>query len=422
MKLESDLPALLPTATQGPNPGRTQQENGMVDPDKFKVVKKITDEKQEAFSCEDKGSEMIADSFPSEFSNEDGFWPVLDFECSVLSQDLTKGEDYEMVETISQDFHVETELLKRDSDNFTEKSFMEFGMPKGLACCKDDSDCCETSDICMEKVVIPDEKIRFETNTVPVAGEVLASNSRNEELEICHPTFSHSFEVPEDHCPVDAVRPCPEHLIYPAESSVTEDTRRDFSVAHVDEVEQQSAEALHDKSTAGTISILYDAEEVKDSHKEASQVSDSISLKSASTENCEELPIGTQMESGTMAFSPADSTQIPSDCIRNEEPLDDQVGPEFDDGHGYLRLVQQGDHGESSFSVSADLPSGHISYTGPVAYLGSLSCRSDSSVGTSTRSFAFPMYHFKTYISNLVFIMRIFLPPGSFCSLFHCTS
>lgn len=44
---------------------------------------------------------------------------------------------------------------------------------------------------------------------------------------------------------------------------------------------------------------------------------------------------------------------------------------------------------ESASSISGPLP-GLISYSGPIAYSGSLSIRSDSST-TSTRSFAFPM-------------------------------
>ncbi|KAM0015163.1 putative protein BREAKING OF ASYMMETRY IN THE STOMATAL LINEAGE [Helianthus debilis subsp. tardiflorus] len=45
--------------------------------------------------------------------------------------------------------------------------------------------------------------------------------------------------------------------------------------------------------------------------------------------------------------------------------------------------------GESSFSVAAPVPE-HITYSGPIAFSGSTSLRSDSST-TSTRSFAFPI-------------------------------
>lgn len=52
----------------------------------------------------------------------------------------------------------------------------------------------------------------------------------------------------------------------------------------------------------------------------------------------------------------------------------------FQDQHG---------HGETSFSMAGPV-SGLITYSGPIAYSGSLSRRSDSSA-TSTRSFAFPV-------------------------------
>lgn len=50
--------------------------------------------------------------------------------------------------------------------------------------------------------------------------------------------------------------------------------------------------------------------------------------------------------------------------------------------------LQRG-NGESSFSSAGPI-TGLISYSGPIAYSGNLSLRSDSST-TSTRSFAFPM-------------------------------
>lgn len=51
--------------------------------------------------------------------------------------------------------------------------------------------------------------------------------------------------------------------------------------------------------------------------------------------------------------------------------------------------VHRGEGGESSFSVAGPV-SGLITYSGPIAFSGSISLRSDSST-TSTRSFAFPM-------------------------------
>ncbi|KAK4773897.1 hypothetical protein SAY87_028916 [Trapa incisa] len=295
---------------------------------------------------------MIADSFPSEFSNEDGFWPILDLECSIPFEDLTTGKGYEMVGAISEDLCGETEFLKRDLDVSTEKSFMESEMPRVVACCQGDGDCYEARDICMDKVVIPDEKILFQTNMVLVADEVVASNPMNEKLEVCHP-ISDSSEVPEDRCHADPVGSrYPTHLIHPAESSVIEDSKHDSSAARANDVEERSLEVLAHLTAKQKNKGLFDslnAEEMKDRHEDAAQVSDTISaehcgVKRGITEaeissmHKKVLPEALQVESGTMTFSPAEE------------------------------------------------------HSGPVAYLGSLSCRSDSSLGTSTRSFAFPMY------------------------------
>lgn len=211
-----------------------------MDPAKLNAAKKITDEKQDVFLCEVKGSDLIAASLPSELDNEDGFWPVLDFECPVPSEDLTKGKGNEMFEAIKEDLLGETDSLKRDSDKITEEEAKEFELPKVIVCCKDDGDYYETRDICVDKVMIPDEKILFETNTVRLADEEVDSSLMKERLEICHP-ISDASEVPEDRCPADPVgRCCPEHLVHSAENSVTEDLRHDSSAVHVNEAEKQS--------------------------------------------------------------------------------------------------------------------------------------------------------------------------------------
>ncbi|KAJ0552499.1 putative protein BREAKING OF ASYMMETRY IN THE STOMATAL LINEAGE [Helianthus annuus] len=62
-----------------------------------------------------------------------------------------------------------------------------------------------------------------------------------------------------------------------------------------------------------------------------------------------------------------------------------------DSGSDNVAMVNQlhRGEGESSFSVAAPVPE-HITYSGPIAFSGSTSLRSDSST-TSTRSFAFPI-------------------------------
>lgn len=211
-----------------------------MDPTRLNAAKKITGERQDVFLCEVKGSDLIAASLPSELDNEDGFCPVLDFECPVPSKDLTKGKGNEMFEAIKEDLLGETDLLKMDLDMITEKEAKEFELPKVIVCCKDDSDCYETRDICMDKVVIPDEKILFETNTVRLADEEVDSSPMKERSEISHP-ISDAYEVPKDCCPADpAGRCCPEDLVHSAEKLVSDDLLRDSPAAHVNEAEKQS--------------------------------------------------------------------------------------------------------------------------------------------------------------------------------------
>lgn len=71
---------------------------------------------------------------------------------------------------------------------------------------------------------------------------------------------------------------------------------------------------------------------------------------------------------------------------RNEVP--NLNVPEVNDSQAASFGDQRG-HGEMSFSMAGPVSS-LITYSGPVAYSGSLSRRSDGST-TSTRSFAFPM-------------------------------
>ncbi|KVI05297.1 hypothetical protein Ccrd_016381 [Cynara cardunculus var. scolymus] len=76
----------------------------------------------------------------------------------------------------------------------------------------------------------------------------------------------------------------------------------------------------------------------------------------------------------------------------HELPIEAQGAPNHldvaSDNVAMVNPVQRGE-GESSFSVAGPV-SGRITYSGPIAFSGSVSIRSDSST-TSTRSFAFPI-------------------------------
>lgn len=167
-------------------------------------------------------------------------------------------------------------------------------------------------------------------------------------------------------------------------------------------------QVLHDESSAQCIAKLDAAEVMKESCAEAAKDSDVINVKPTFPENrrvewggkgaisvTNELPCCSQVENETTTLSFAASAPTPSDsheslCNGNKEFLDNQDGPRANDGHAFFGWGQHC-QGGSIFSVLEGPSSGLISYSGPVACSGSLSQRSDSSVGTSTRSFAFPV-------------------------------
>ncbi|XVF85753.1 hypothetical protein PTKIN_Ptkin17bG0142600 [Pterospermum kingtungense] len=99
-------------------------------------------------------------------------------------------------------------------------------------------------------------------------------------------------------------------------------------------------------------------------------------------------------ETGSITFDLDSSapTSNKAECHQDldHEPHETGSTPKLEDtaDQPLLNNLQRG-NGESSFSASGPV-TGLISYSGPIAYSGSLSHRSDSST-TSTRSFAFPI-------------------------------
>ncbi|KAL3501542.1 hypothetical protein ACH5RR_035991, partial [Cinchona calisaya] len=84
----------------------------------------------------------------------------------------------------------------------------------------------------------------------------------------------------------------------------------------------------------------------------------------------------------------SDTTLVGSAIRADKKENIDELKNPSQDVADHSSQVQRGD-GESSFSSSGPLP-GLITYSGPIAYSGNISLRSDSST-TSTRSFAFPI-------------------------------
>ncbi|KAK4779915.1 hypothetical protein SAY87_016021 [Trapa incisa] len=310
------------------------------------------------------------------------------FEKHDRPQDLTNWEGSEMVSVIEGDLGGEMKMPHRDFDFFMDKKVTEFEIPK--VCCKGDNDYDEIRSICVDEGKVSDEKalLGTKTDSSPETTFLLnndAAGSLMEEKVDMDPLISNVLQVPEDDCRVDpAGKCCTEQSVDSAEKSTTDGgLQHDGSAAHGNEADQQSAKVLHDEpSTWNT----------KDS--------DLVICKVTVPENCEvklggneatsvtsELPCSSQVETKTTTLIFADSASTPSDshaslCNENKEFIENQDGHKVNEGHVSLCQYQQS-HGDSSFSV----------LQAPVACLGNLSQRSDSSVGTSTRSFAFPVLH-----------------------------
>ncbi|XWS69587.1 hypothetical protein CRYUN_Cryun04dG0192100 [Craigia yunnanensis] len=139
------------------------------------------------------------------------------------------------------------------------------------------------------------------------------------------------------------------------------------------------------------------AEELDCGKGEATQISPaqvSASEESNGSGLVNEVSYDSKLETGSITFDFDSSapTSGKDECRRNldREPLETGSTPKLVDtaDQPFSNNLQRG-NGESSFSVSGPV-TGLISYSGPIAYSGSLSHRSDSST-TSTRSFAFPI-------------------------------
>lgn len=152
------------------------------------------------------------------------------------------------------------------------------------------------------------------------------------------------------------------------------------------------------EAISGNPALVSASEKAHDISEEASSASpDGVSAPSESTKisAAEKLSYNSMLETGSITF---DFDASAPEASGKEDPLqmgDSQcIGTPGTSGleDAPRQSVSSQFHsglGETSFSAAGSLPS-LISYSGPVAYSGSISLRSDSST-TSTRSFAFPI-------------------------------
>ncbi|XWS23050.1 hypothetical protein CRYUN_Cryun29cG0088400 [Craigia yunnanensis] len=163
-------------------------------------------------------------------------------------------------------------------------------------------------------------------------------------------------------------------------------------VSAVEESNTSSEEAILSAPALGSA-----AEESDSGKGEATLISPAQASASEESTSCSlvnEVSYDSKLEPGSITFDFDSSapTSSKDECHRNLdcEPLETGSTPKLVDtaDQPFSNNLQRG-NGESSFSASGPV-TGLISYSGPIAYSGNLSLRSDSST-TSTRSFAFPI-------------------------------
>ncbi|XWS64157.1 hypothetical protein CRYUN_Cryun06bG0162500 [Craigia yunnanensis] len=163
-------------------------------------------------------------------------------------------------------------------------------------------------------------------------------------------------------------------------------------VSAVEESNNSSEEAI--LSAPASVSAAEESDSGKGEATQISPAQASASEESTGSSLVNEVSYGSKPETGsiTFDFDSSSPTSSKDECCQNpdREPLETGSTTKLEDtaDQPFSNNLQCG-NGESSFSASGPV-TGLISYSGPIAYSGSLSLRSDSST-TSTRSFAFPI-------------------------------
>ncbi|KAK8604291.1 hypothetical protein V6N13_099238 [Hibiscus sabdariffa] len=175
-------------------------------------------------------------------------------------------------------------------------------------------------------------------------------------------------------------------------SSVKEVTVTPSLASAVEESNDSSEEAI--LSASALVSAAEDSDPGKGEATLISSVPASVSKESSSSCLVNETSNDSRLEGGriTLHFDSSAPRSSKDECSHNldSEPLVTGSPSKPEDGvdQPFSNILQRG-NGESSFSVAGPV-TGLITYSGPIAYSGNLSLRSDSST-TSTRSFAFPI-------------------------------
>lgn len=388
-----------------------------------------------------KYDENIAAPLPIDVNSGDGFWPVPGLSNPEADEVLTGSDKLTVKSSFASntDSTGETELVKEPLDLFTDKTVTECEVDKSIPCHKGNPSC-DVKDICVDEGVPSHKATLSETDGHKDLDAFLPlEKDANSDLDALECSKNGSEDLVQADTTGDKfVDELSNGKVVPSVQELTsQNLDRESSDDLADKMKPLSAVGSNDESVmaCSNLSSVKTQESVERSGenaplspssiiKEANDTAqvhdlrDNSEMDNRSPDNqvatdpspseraeykdlANELSYRRKVESGSITFSFNASASESSDrgassSNGNKEQHEDQNvhKPDGASGRRTDSCLGRHDLGESSFSVAGPA-SGSITYSGPIAYSGSLSLRSlsirsDSST-TSARSFAFPV-------------------------------
>ncbi|KAJ4901168.1 18S pre-ribosomal assembly protein gar2-related [Raphanus sativus] len=321
-------------------------------------------------SCE-AGKKLGADNIDAKNASLETVDPVIFMDKNVTACDLP-----EIVVCYKEStYHVVKDICVDEGVPVQEKFL--FG-EKGSVNCSSDLNQCESEDL-----VKADKGIETKSSEEDRNSEV------NDDSELCndHPKTNQDVEESprEDFADAEGTSSCnQDHLIVTGEEgkdSLTSESSHEIEVATLEN------SVPNESKTLGDILSWEDEPEPLNNFSDRREEQSPPQLQEKerhepkeAEEELSSVPTTTSQEPNTTFYDlekPETDNQLPNLL----------VGDSLEDN----KLISSGLFGETSFSAAEAVSiSGHITYTGPIAFSGSLSVRSDAST-TSGRSFAFPV-------------------------------
>lgn len=360
-------------------------------------------------------------------SNGYGFWSVL------------KSSDSEQLDILGRSglsgpSFAETRLAKKDMDHLVDRNDDDLRIPELMICYRESS-FLEVKDICIDEGVNSHENVLFETDRDKgpcanfLGGEDKESNLSYGRMDD-HFSTANCLNCSEYHYFEDAVKPHVRANLVPTEIKADDDADAKSKVKDValeilpcdssDNVcygiTQPSSKESNSEQITDATALASASEGIRGSLEDVSATSGDPSSASNSEDSsnhshiqklpddckadkvaCPPVSRGTNKDAPDASEAECRSTASNSDASARASTSGEEIhttetrNKMKHDGVSDSQTDRKAEtfSGESSFSLAGPVSS-LITYSGPIAYSGSLSLRSDGST-TSNRSFAFPV-------------------------------